>query len=258
MDIKTCNNCFGTGEVKDYREFPFSPNGMEDYVTIEAQWIGRVNSLGTLGEIKDCGWCKGFGVTSVRQMSAYKTKALADRYRGTKAARTCHHCKGVTKVQDIPVWIDCNDCNGTGKLVVWDLSGDRLVPDFFDIYHYIDKEYCPQLADQLEIIVVRQDQGVSWIEANLGGGGCGSTIDYGRSWALPDQEVINNVREDLRKGFGQAVNWVDKETRIMTNRLAIRLRQNGYTKFPLFGDSVRPTNMASLPPTYAGLDKVEW
>jgi hypothetical protein len=91
--------------------------------------------------------------------------------------RGCKKCYGFTTEPDFVNLIVCPTCQGEDRIA--EIDTDPLADEDFR---------------SLPFRVVREDRGSTWLEEYLPLGSCWSSIDYGRSWQLSDEELIAQVK----------------------------------------------------------------
>ncbi len=121
--------------------------------------------------------------------------------------RGCKKCYGFTTEPDFVNLIECPTCLGTDN--VPETETDTLPIEAFR---------------SLPFRVIREERGSTWLEEYLPIGSCWSSIDYGRSWPLSDEEVIEQVKASA--SYIQACK-VSRDGRVCDEVLIILHRQ-GY------------------------------
>lgn len=262
MDFPTvdCADCGGRGEYESTRRVSVNFDPERDKERLEGQfgasydfsrdpnnlpdeWVG----ISVPEDIRTCDVCNGHGIISRRTGQAYKSRKMADRYRGTKAGRKCYVCGGAEKVKDIPVLEKCYDCNGTGQQLAWDDNADT-VPEIVEIYRNPSEQFMSDWLAAVPIQVVRVNRRGTWGEYNIGRG-LSSLTDYGKSWDKSDDDVRAEVVEHLTTSYGrpQMIKVVDKESRQLYKQIVVEVHRDGYVVHSLKPGS---SDYHGLPPTY--------
>lgn len=237
-------------------------------VTVRIADHDRCNGTGRIpndnaGEHRFCHACSGYGVLRA-DGGSYKSEQNA---LSARSPRTCYICQG-NGYQIVP---DDGPCYGgctNGKIVVEAHVGDVL-PVEIDRTGTIPKPVAATIAAALDIVVGAQNRDSTWNEAHLGLGALWSTTDYGRTWdrftaaakgGMVDgsatttklHEAIDAFREEVREKIAtESTQWVkliDRETRVIVDRVAVAVHRNGYTV--VSQPSLDSGNHAMLPPTY--------
>jgi hypothetical protein len=120
----------------------------------------------------------------------------------------CQSCHGYQTQPDFDNLVPCPRCQETG--LVAETITDTIPSE---------------IVRSLPVVVIREDRRATWNEQYLGLGSLWSTIDYGRSWQLPDAEVIAQARESMT--FVQACKVAPDG--ILCQALCILLHRQGYT-----------------------------
>lgn len=218
------------------------------------------------GEHRFCHACSGYGVLRA-DGGSYKSEQNA---LSARSPRTCYICQG----KGYQIVADDRPCYGggctDGKVVVEAHVGDAL-PAKIDRTDTIPKPVAAMIAAELDIVVGAQNRGSTWNEAHLGLGSLWSTTDYGRTWdrlvdaAKRDQVdppveprpselslTVDSIRQDIREKIAtESTQWIkliDRETRVIVDRVAVMVHRGGYTV--VSQPSVDSGNHAMLPPTY--------
>lgn len=216
------------------------------------------------GEHRTCSTCAGHGWRKTNG-GAYKTQQNMLAGRAKRTAEMCLSCsgKGYRVVPDDgPCYGPCTD----GKIVAEAHVGDVL-PGEISWDRSIPKPVMATLAAELEIVVSAQNRQSTWNEAHLGLGCLWSVTDYGRTWdrlvvaAREDgpepgvahlHAVVEAIREETREKLAtESVQWIklmDRDTRVLTDRVVVLLHRGGYSL--ISQPSIDSGDRAALPPTY--------
>jgi hypothetical protein len=251
-----CDRCDTKGRANQgiVRQ-PLGPDGGFDLSVFgdeRGQWLDVEQD----GEVVTCWTCKGIAVNGVTY-ARYRDRftPYGDAYKSVttlKAAITkgkatvCKDCKGQGKEWHLPVLRTCYSCSGAGHRPTWNADVDPVLPLHVSHCDNATKEFITGWLATAQIVVAREDRGVTWGEYHLGTGGLFSLTDYGTAWNSSDEEVIEAVKANIIDSPPQFINMLDRETRRFGNTLVIALHRQGYT--PRVADV--PQRRPALPPTY--------
>ncbi len=164
---------------------------------------------------------------------------------GERACRCCHSFPAGKAAGKKP----CEACSGTGRGKrgkeggCKECYGSKTRPDFVNL---ITCDYCEGAGvvaetecdnigsadyQAIPVQVVREDRGSTWAEEYLPFGCVYSVIDYGRSWPLTDEAIIEKMHAEA--------NYVQvcKVSRdlVIADAILILVHRQGYTVKAAFG-----------------------
>lgn len=239
--VQLCDTCDGSGKhIYDYHGNPqkiANNYGSDEYPVYVDQAYDPTS----------CYVCDGLAYVK-KNGCAYKSVAMRDRMIKSGSAKKCYHCDDNAMSWKIPSVQNCQNCSGTGFTIVYDSESLRI-PDVIDIYDYIHESFRDGWVNDVEIIVDRAGGSLTWGEAYLGLGCIWSSSDYGKHWEMADEEVIASVRASMAESSFQLISLCDKQTRMLSRTVIIKLTHNGYS---LIAAGKRNIS-ASLPPAYYGI-----
>ena len=253
MQTVDCDTCNGRGWNPDERSLPGfeTVDELIEYVAVKGHGkygIRGIDGVENIGALTNCTYCNGFGVLSNRTHSKYKSQAMADRYRGTKAAMKCYMCLGKTKLRNCKVMAGCYQCDSTGSVYAFEFPADfntELPADFNGTDRWHKPSY-DSYVQNVRIVAKWSAQGVTWNEYNLGLGCVYSSTDYGKMWDLKENALVETtVRGKLLDDKGHQMCKFIKNNKF-SDELWVVVKHNGYSV--IVPD--KPVSMAGIPPTY--------
>lgn len=251
-----CGSCHGgTTSVGSYQEAPV----VEGSVIFKPEWDLDALVDQEIGVCSDCQGRKGpDGVAYSRyeRFSSFgkpyaSTATLKAALTRGKAVR-CKQCLGTGSTARLQFLTECYTCTGTGRRVASFAPGDRL-PD--DVNLYGDPISVKDWADAVEIVPLAS-KAMSWGDMNLGLGNVITIGDHGTMARLAATEgpgaAVAKARESLAKHTTQWLNYADKESRIIAERLVLVVSPQGWKLVSQASLAGKPKAglLSGLPPTY--------
>jgi hypothetical protein len=204
-------------------------------------------------ELETCSDCNGLKFSRYRDAyttygSPYKSPSTLKAAITAGKAKKCKRCEGRGETAWMPTLKDCYPCSGQGNRPTWDPSRPILPPNVSDCDNATDA-FMEAWLQTITITVVKDSRNMTWGESFLGIMGLGSCTDYGRTWEMDTDQVIDHVlggSSSLRRP--QFIKMLDRKSRMFGPALIIDVTRQGYTL--LVANTEVAPGLRALPPTY--------